>query len=215
VTALPDLLTPRLALRPVTEDDVDALWALWTDPDVRRFLWDDAVIPRERAVATVAQARALAPRGLGLWVMARRTGAAPVGCAGLLPVGAAATSVPALAEAVEPVVALAPACWGEGLAIEALTAVVTHAFDTLGLSALVAVVDLPNAASHRLVARVGFVDEGEGQGPRYRFRHSRLTRERFAGQASRVNVPSVTARPDSRTRSPATSTRTSPPRAES
>jgi RimJ/RimL family protein N-acetyltransferase len=46
--------TPRLRLRPCTADDVPALHALWTDPDVRRHLWDGEVISPERAAATVA-----------------------------------------------------------------------------------------------------------------------------------------------------------------
>ena len=41
------LNTGRMRLRPISSDDVDALHALWNDPDVRRYLWDDRIIPRE------------------------------------------------------------------------------------------------------------------------------------------------------------------------
>jgi hypothetical protein len=37
---------------PFASEDLDALHALWTDPDVRRYLWDDIVISRERAAET-------------------------------------------------------------------------------------------------------------------------------------------------------------------
>lgn len=50
----PILESPRLRLRPVAPDDSAALWALWCDPDVRRYLWDDRVISREEADARVA-----------------------------------------------------------------------------------------------------------------------------------------------------------------
>lgn len=40
-------------MRPFEKDDVDALHRLWTDPDVRKYLWDDQDIPRETAVAAV------------------------------------------------------------------------------------------------------------------------------------------------------------------
>ncbi len=49
-------------LRPARAADLDALWPLWTDPDVRRFLWDDRVIGREEAQATLEDCLALAPR---------------------------------------------------------------------------------------------------------------------------------------------------------
>jgi ribosomal-protein-alanine N-acetyltransferase len=52
--ALPVVLTERMLLRPWTREDVDALHALWTAPEVRRFLWDDMVIPREAAEQVVA-----------------------------------------------------------------------------------------------------------------------------------------------------------------
>jgi RimJ/RimL family protein N-acetyltransferase len=44
---LPVLRTQRLVLRPWTHEDVDALHALWTTPEVRRYLWDDVVITRD------------------------------------------------------------------------------------------------------------------------------------------------------------------------
>ena len=35
--------TARILLRPYTREDVDRLRALWTAPEVRRYLWDDVV----------------------------------------------------------------------------------------------------------------------------------------------------------------------------
>jgi hypothetical protein len=50
---------------PFASEDLDALHALWTDPDVRRYLWDDIVISRERAAETVDDALTTAAVGLG------------------------------------------------------------------------------------------------------------------------------------------------------
>src|SRR5262245_21830836 len=50
--------------------------------------------------------------------------------------------------------------WGRGLATEALTAVLTHAFGPLGLHRVEADIDPRNAASLRLVERLGFTREG-------------------------------------------------------
>lgn len=174
----PTLLTPRLALRPARPDDVDLLWRLWTAPAVRRYLWDDRTIEREEAAATLADCLALAPEGLGLWILERPgvAGSAPpdeivtVGCAGLLPVTTAAEFEPRLAGLVEPLVALAPEAWGRGYAGEALAALLVHAESTCGLTRLAAVTDVPNAASDRMLRRAGFTVLGEVAGPRYRLR---------------------------------------------
>ena len=48
--------TARTSLRPVSMEDVGTLHRLWTDPEVRRFFWDDEVIPYERAEAAVREA---------------------------------------------------------------------------------------------------------------------------------------------------------------
>jgi RimJ/RimL family protein N-acetyltransferase len=44
---LPVLRTQRLVLRPWTHEDVDALHALWTTPEVPRYLRHDVVITRD------------------------------------------------------------------------------------------------------------------------------------------------------------------------
>jgi RimJ/RimL family protein N-acetyltransferase len=47
----PILETARLRLRPFTYADVDVLHAQWTDPDVRRYLWDGRVVAEPEGVA--------------------------------------------------------------------------------------------------------------------------------------------------------------------
>jgi RimJ/RimL family protein N-acetyltransferase len=167
----PRFVTARLRLAPAGDEDVDALWALWTDPQVRQFLWDDEIIDRERARSTVRDSAALASRGLGLWTIELADDGALVGCAALVPVGTAADYFPTIAGAVEPLIALAPTHWGRGYASEALTTLVAYAADTLRLDRVVAVADVPNAASDRLLRRTGFVFCAETDGPRYRLRH--------------------------------------------
>ena len=175
----PTLISSRLELRPVRQSDVDALWSLWTDPDVRRFLWDDRSITRDEAAATVADCLALSDTGLGLWMIrvkepSHSSSDAPdtsaTGCAGLLPVSTAAEYEPRLAGLVEPLVALAPNVWGRGYAHEALTTLLEYATLTLGISQLAGVTDVPNVASDRMLRRAGFVVLGESAGPRYPLR---------------------------------------------
>jgi RimJ/RimL family protein N-acetyltransferase len=55
---------------------------------------------------------------------------------------------------------LHPDVWGQGLASEAVGAVIDHVFRTLDLDTLTADVDPENAASIRLLERLGFVRTG-------------------------------------------------------
>jgi [ribosomal protein S5]-alanine N-acetyltransferase len=182
---LPILATPRLALCPATEADLDALWRLLTDPQVRRYLCDDRVLARAEVQAMLAEDIELEAAGLGLWLLRDRAEQF-VGCVGLHPVSSEIVAhAPDLAGEIEPTIALAPDHWGRGLAAEGLTAVVTYAFKTLGLERLVAVVDEPNTRSHPLMLRVGFTPTGTtATGPCYPLRTWRLARSAFQPESA-------------------------------
>jgi len=63
-----ELRTDRLVLRPIGAAEARTLHELWTSAGVRRFLWDDEIIPWERTEAMVAQSAELfAERRFGLW----------------------------------------------------------------------------------------------------------------------------------------------------
>ena len=145
---LPRVETARLTLVPFSLDDVDALHRLWTDPDVRRYLWDDVVISRDRAEETVRNSIESAGRsGAGLWVARSRTGAELVGFCGLM--------LRAGETAPELMYGLAKPWWGRGLATEASRAALEYAFSVLGAERVTAVTDPPNVASVRVMERLG------------------------------------------------------------
>jgi ribosomal-protein-alanine N-acetyltransferase len=177
---LPTLTTPRLVLRAATDIDLDALWHLLTDPEVRRYLCDNKVLSRAEVQEMLAMSSAQWPAGMGFWIL-RDRGEKLLGCVGLHPVTAGIVAhAPDLAGEVEPTIALAPDHWGQGYAAEALAAVIAHAFATLGLEHLVAVVDEPNTRSHRLMMRVGFAPTGTTTtGPCYPLGTYRLARSDF------------------------------------
>ena len=58
---------------------------------------------------------------------------------------------------------LHPDVWGQGLGGEAVGAVIDHVFSTLAVDILTADVDPENAASIRLLQRLGFVRTGSGE----------------------------------------------------
>ena len=169
-----------MRLRSVRLADLDPLWTLWIDPEVRQYLFDDVAIPQERAAEILADCAALAADGLGLWTIRLSGSSSLIGCVGLFPVSTAAEHEPRLVGAVEPLVTLAPSAWHRGLATEALAMVINYAFEDRGMSQLVAAVDVPNTASIRLVTRLGFEQLSECTGPRYRMRTYTLTAAAFA-----------------------------------
>ena len=143
------LQTSRLSLLPVLPRDTAMLHQLWTDPAVRRFLWDDAVIPVTTAASvTSASANDFAARHYGLWSLYTR-GDEPklAGFCGLRSEG--------IGEAPELLFGLQPAFWRQGLALEAARAVVAYGFDTLGIPRIIAATDAPNERSARTLTALG------------------------------------------------------------
>jgi len=148
------LETPRLLIRRLEPGDVDALVALWTDPEVTRYVGG----PREPAklrAGLEADAAAPAAPAMDLWTVVEKASGRVVGNCGLLE-----KTVDGQAE-VELAYVLARSAWGHGYATEAAAAVCRYAFETLSLRRLVSLVDPPNAASLRVAARLGMRLKGE------------------------------------------------------
>ena len=142
----PLLETGRLRLRPFAPGDVDVLYAQWTDPDVRRYLWDGRVIERDEVVAVVEESiGAFETRGLGFWVI--EEAGRVVGFTGFRPIPDATD--------IELYYGLERACWGRGLATEASRAALRYAFDVVGLDPIYIRTDGPNAASVEVMKRLG------------------------------------------------------------
>ncbi|MFM0694103.1 GNAT family N-acetyltransferase [Paraburkholderia graminis] len=147
--------TPRLILRPRTLADTDECLAMDRDPLVTRFVdgpWSDA--QKHRAFV---EARTLGPypAGMGYWTIGSRNDAADfLGWVLLIP-----------ADAVGPEIEigwrLPRKAWGAGIATEAATAVLQHAFATLRLAEVVAEIDPLNLASIRVAERLGLVRRGD------------------------------------------------------
>lgn len=140
--------TERLVLRPADADNLEALHRHWNQPPVRRYLWDDNPVPHETVAAALAQSQQHFEQfGYGLWTL-HIGGREPLdGFCGLRVV--ADTSL------VEVLYSLEPEAWDQGFATEAAYAVLRFAFDTLGLQEVVGGVDDDNAASIRVLAKLG------------------------------------------------------------
>ncbi len=153
--------TARLLLRPLAWDDLDAFTALLHDPDVRRYLCDDMLLPPSTVEGFVAQSDGLDSKGLGYWVI-EEPGRDPF--AGIVGLTDPHDEFPLMKGGTEVLIALAPVAMGRGIGREALEGVCAEA-QRLGIRRLVGGVDMPNRASHKLMTRAGFVAIGENEGP--------------------------------------------------
>ena len=142
------LTTERLVLQPLTESDAPLFHQINTDPFVRRFLWDDEVIPAvaSRDIIFTSQ-RHFDDSNWGLWKVLDKAARHFLGYAGLW----------CFFDEPQPqlLYALRPQFTGRGYAQEAAAAVIGYAFNSLNFEDLVASMDAPNTASVRVCERLG------------------------------------------------------------
>ena len=143
------LRTARLRLVPVTADDVDVLHGIWTDPDVRRFLWDDEVIDRETAAEVVeANLRDWEERGYGLWLV--HVDEEPAGFVGFR----------SAEEGPELLFGFLARYWHRGYATEAAQEALRYLFESYDFAW--GATDPPNEASVRVMERLGMTFDRRG-----------------------------------------------------
>jgi len=149
---LPQIETNRLRLRPYTLDDLDALYSLWTDPGVRRYLFDNKILSREQVAADIQRSLVnFETHGFGEWAVCLRGHDPLIGFCGLRFLGDPPE--------IELLYGIAPPYWGQGLATEAAMAVIRHGFEAHDLHRIIASVDVPNVASVRVLEKVGMTFE--------------------------------------------------------
>ena len=151
---MPTLDTPRLRLRTLGAADVPALFAIFRDPEAMRYWSRPAMTDVAEAEALLRDIEIRAATGtLFEWGIARREDDLVIGTCTLF-------RIEREHRRAELGYILRRDHWGRGLANEALTAIVNHAFGTLALHRLEADIDPRNAASIRSVERLGFKPEG-------------------------------------------------------
>ena len=151
---LPTLAAGRVQLRWLERHDIDALYEVFGDPEVMRFWSSPPLRDRAEAAELLAEIHALFEDGtLFQWGVALAAGGPAIGtCTLVWPHRESGRA--------ELGFALGRAHWGRGYMGEALEALLDYAFGPMGLRRLEADVDPRNAASLRLVERLGFKREG-------------------------------------------------------
>lgn len=147
----PILETKRLVFHPFTADDLDVLAELHSDPEVQRYIggmWDDGEV-RERLDHYVG---AQLQHGFSKWKVFLRDGTF---------VGRAGVSVDRTTGEPEIGYSFARAYWGQGLASEAARGVVAWMWANTAAPELTAFAAVGNAASRRVLEKLGMAYEGE------------------------------------------------------
>lgn len=150
------LETPRLVLRHLEPHDLDALFALYRDPDVRRYFPDGTrtLAETEEELNWFLNGHPEFPE-LGLWATVERSSGAFLGRCGLLPWEIDGKQEVELAFLID------KARWGEGFATEAGRGIVDHARSALLINRLLCLIMPGNAASARVAEKVGMSYERE------------------------------------------------------
>lgn len=152
-TAARELLTERLELRWLTEDDAGLMLAIWTDPGFMQHVGDRGVRTVEQAREAMGAALALYESyGYGAYRVALRGGGPAIGICGLFrrPV----FDRPDIGYA------LLPEGRGLGYALEAARAVMREARDGVGLDRVLAIVSPGHRRSIALLEKLGMHAEG-------------------------------------------------------
>ena len=150
------LETERLILRRLLPDDLDDLFALYRDPEIRRFFPEGTLTYEDTRdeLEFYLNGHPDHPE-LGLWATVYKETHEFIGRCGLLPwtIGQR--------QEVEVAYLLAKEHWGRGLGTEAARGIVRYAVGQLGLSRLVCLVTPGNQASANVARKIGMTLEAE------------------------------------------------------
>ena len=150
----PTLRSARLLLRPFSEGDADAIYAIQSNPRVLRY-WDAPPwTDRGRADAFIAACRKMEEDGSGArFAIETPENGAFLGWCAMFRWNPGYKSLGIGYCLDEPV-------WGKGYATEAVRAMLEWAYGTLDLNRVEAELDTRNVASARVLEKLGFQREG-------------------------------------------------------
>ena len=170
------LETPRLVLRHLEPRDLDALFALYRDPEIRRY-FPDGTQTLEQTAEELEWFENGHPRfpELGLWATVERATGAFLGRCGLLPWEIGGRHEVELAFLID------KARWREGFASEAAGAIVEYARVKLRLERLICLILPGNVASAAVATKVGMTFERDLHD---RFGHCHVYSRRLAASAA-------------------------------
>ena len=152
------LETERLAMRHFNPDDIEPLFALYRDLEVRRYFPEGALSYAETRAELEWYLHGHPDHAeLGLWATILKDSGQFIGRCGLLPWTIDGQ------EEIEIAYMIAKSYWGQGLGTEAARGIRDYAFEQLGLKRLVCLIDEQNRASLRVAEKIGMTFEKVGR----------------------------------------------------
>ena len=150
--------TKRLIFRHQVLEDLDALWALYCNPNITKYI-PDAPRSREEAKEELEWHMHGHPEHpeLGLWATIHSESGKFIGRCGLLP-----WTIDGQYD-VEVAYTIAEEYWGQGLGTEATQAILQYGFEKLNLTRLICLIDQNNIASQKVAEKIGMTFEKEAQ----------------------------------------------------
>jgi RimJ/RimL family protein N-acetyltransferase len=158
----PTLLTARLMLRRWRDDDVEPMAAINADPEVMRWIGSGAVRDLEQTRSGIAAIeREWKASGYGLFALEERASGDLLGFTGMT----VPYFLPEVMPAVEIAWRLGRRYWGKGIATEASAAALGFGLVDRGLPRIIAIVQVGNDASERIMTKLGMRAERQTVDP--------------------------------------------------
>ena len=153
------LVTKRLLLRHLVMEDLDELFKLYSNPEIRRY-FPEGVLSYEETKEELEWFLNGHPEHpeLGLWATIHKETDKFIGRCGLLP-----WEIDGKLE-VEVAYLLDKDFWHQGLATEAAKGILTYAFEKLNFSRIICLMDPDNIASQNVAKRIGMTLESKVDG---------------------------------------------------
>lgn len=142
--------TERLRLRRLAVDDAEFILRLLNEASFIKNIGDKGVRTIEAAASYILKGPVASYEkfGFGSYLVETKEAGVPIGMCGLLKRDAL--------EDADIGYAFLPEFWSQGYAIESASAVMTYARDVLGLRRVLAVTNVDNQSSIRLLEKIGF-----------------------------------------------------------
>ncbi len=157
MSSAPVLLSARLRLRPHVQADYAACKALWQHPETIRFIGGAGQSDQDVWFRLLRYGGMWALLGIGFWVIEDRATGEILGEGGLMD---ARRELEGLNDMPEAGWALMPQAAGRGMATEAMRTVLHWADTQRAFERIGCIIDVGNAASLRVAAKLGFAEAG-------------------------------------------------------
>ncbi len=141
------ILTDRVQLSPVTDENVKQLHQIWTLPGVRQYLWDDRIISLQETKEIVDRSKiAFKNNEYGVWVARLKNNPSLIGFSGYWPFFEPPQ--------IQLIYGLDPKYWKQGLGSEIARSMIEYGFNKYKFKTIYAACDTANLASIALMDRI-------------------------------------------------------------